>query len=305
MHYKRHKCCPFVRQTWIALAFLLTAIFFMAILQLYPDSLHDYPAECQNLTDIGFIIIPQLSDSWTSIADIWVLSTIGVFVLILIPWVLETPQLVARRWMFLLGILYLLRGITVIDTRYPRLPFKGSNFWPNNPIVGAFAIMIGAHSTATDMVFSGHTVSFILIGSFVSRYTNYGWLSYFVWISNILGIIALLAIREHYTTDIIVAIIITKLAFWVYHLFFDSLYKRFWVSGITIEHTGKLDLVLPAQIQDSIGQTLELDKTVLSSSVVENAVLTKNGKSVQVVRFDPFNGARYQLYKVLKWLDFE
>jgi len=280
-------------------------IFFMAIMQLYPDSIPDYPVVCQNLSDIGFKIIPQLSDDFTQVADIWILATIGVFVFILVPFVLDTPQLVLRRWMFLLGSLYLLRGLTIIDTRYPRLPFKGDKYQPNNPLEGAFMIMVGAKSSATDMMFSGHTINFILVASFVSRYTMYGMFSYFIWIANTLGILSLIAVREHYTSDVVMAIILTKLAFWTYHLFFDSLYKRFWVSGLVIEDTGKIDLVLPAYIKDSIGQKIEIDRHVVSKLLFKNAKLMKNGRNVEVIPLDPFNGFRYQLFKVVKWFDYE
>ena len=277
----------------------------MAIMQLYPDSLPDYPAVCQNVSDLGFILMPHLPKGYAHVADIWVLVTIGVFVLVLVPFVLQFPQLVIRRWMFLLGILYLLRGLTVIDTRYVRLPFFADKYQPSNPIQGAFMIMIGAHSTATDMVFSGHTVNFILIGSFVSRYTNYGMLSYFVWIANILGIFALISIHEHYLTDIVVAIIITKLSFWVYHLFFDSLYKRGWVSGLTIEDIGDFKMILPARIIDSEQQTLVIDESVVSNITVQRGILQRNGRNVSYIHFDPFKSYRYQLWKFLTGLDSE
>jgi len=300
----KHKCCPFIRQTWIALAFLIVAAFFMALLQLYPDSIDDTPALNVTLPDIGFKIIPQLADDFSAVADIWVGVTVVVFLLITV-FILKNPQLVIRRWLFLMAILYSLRGLTVIATRYPRLPFKGERYLPSDPIVGALSIIAGVHSTATDMMFSGHTINFILTASFVSRYTNYSVLSYFFWLSNIFGILALIAVREHYTADIVIAIIIAKLAFWVYHLFFDTLYKRFWVSGIDLENIGNINLVLPAKIQDSAGQTINIDGYIVSHMMMKTAINLNNGKPITYISFDPFNGFRYQLYKVLKWLDYE
>lgn len=303
----KHRCCPFIRQTWIALAFLIVASFFMALLQLYPDSIDDSLALNVTLPDLGFKLIPQLTDDFSAVGDIWVGVTIGAFLLITI-FILDTPQLVIRRWLFLMAILYSLRGLTVITTRYPRLPFKGDRYLPSDPIVGALSIIVGIHSTATDMMFSGHTINFILTASFVSRYTNYGVFSYFYWLSNVLGILALIAIREHYTADIVIAIIITKLAFWVYHLFFDTLYKRFWVSGLDLENTGNINLVLPAKIHDSAGQQINIDGYIVSDMMMKTAINMNNngnGKLIRFISLDPFNGFRYQLYKVLKWLDYE
>lgn len=301
---RKHRCCPFVKQSWIGLGFLILAIFFMAMLQLYPDSIPDYPEACQSLNDFGFNIIPQLNNEFSVAADVMVIVAIASF-LVLTPFVLSNPQLVIRRWFFLLGSLYLFRGLVVIATRYPRLPFKMDKFLPSNPIVGALSILIGAKTTATDIMYSGHTVNFVLTASFVSRYTYYGVFSFFFWIFSVMGMLTLIATREHYTADVLVAFIVSKLAFWCYHLFFDSLYKRFWVSGLELTNTGDVHLTFPIELKDAHGQGLEIEKYMLSDDVIKPGVIRETGQVVEVLRMDPFNGMRSTVYNFLRWLDFE
>jgi hypothetical protein len=282
----------------------LLAIFFMAMLQLYPDSLPDYPAACQTLDDLGFSVIPQITAGWSVLADVMVLVTIALFLLIT-PFLLETPQLVVRRWFLLLGSLYLFRGLTVILTRYPRLPYALDKYQPGNPIVGALSIMIGAKSTATDIMFSGHTVNFTLAASFVSRYTWYGMFSFVFWVYNVLGMLALIATREHYTSDVAVAFIITKLAFWAYHLFFDSLYKRFWVPGLELRDTGDVHLMLPAELVDAAGERVPIEKYMIPDKQIFTGTERRSGRAVEVVRFDPADSMRYEIFKYIRWLDGE
>jgi hypothetical protein len=275
----------------------------MALMQLYQDSIPDYTGNC-TIVDLGFQIVPQLNDKWSAAADIWVFSMIGVFLFILIPFVLETPQLALRRWLYLLGVLYIMRGLVLIDTRYPRLPFKIDKYEPSNPIVGALAILVGAKTTGRDILFSGHTVNFFLIGSFTSRYTRYSILSYFIWAASLLGCLALLATREHYLADIVVAAIITKLAFWVYHFFFDSLYKRFWSPGIVLEGLETRHVTLPAVLEDSRGQMVTIDEHVPTSLV--HYGFKKNGGLTRVLMTDPaVIGRERSFYRALKWLDSE
>jgi len=276
----------------------------MALLQLYPDSLSSYPPECNSLADIGFSIVPHLNDYMGLLADILVLIIIVTF-LILTPFVLETPQLAIRRWLILLALLYTFRGIVVIATRYPRLPYKTESYNPSNPLLGALLILVGAHSTATDIMYSGHTVNFVLAASFVSRYTRYGIFSMFFWLVAIAGLVALVATREHYTADILVGFIVTKLAFWAYHLFFDSLYKRFWVTGLRLENTGPVSMAMPLQITDRFGQKLDVDADMVGPGQLYLGLDDTTGGWINVVKFAPALDMRNEIYRWFEWFDFE
>jgi len=288
----------------MAFGLLLAGVFLMAILQLYPDSIPTYPPECQSLSDIGFSIIPQIDDYMSLLADILVLVTLVSF-LLLTPFALETPQLVIRRWLTLLAIMYTFRGVTVIATRYPRLPYKGNAYQPSNPLLGALLIMTGAHSTAMDIMFSGHTVNFVLAASFVSRYTRYGIFSMLYWLLAVTGMLALVATREHYTADVLVGFLLTKLAFWCYHLFFDSLYHRFWVSGLHIRDTGPGAIMLPAELRGADGASLEVDTEMVNPRQVRVGMDERKGHYVNFVNLQPVPAMRREIYRWFSWYDAE
>jgi hypothetical protein len=301
---KRHKCCPFIFQSWLALAYFLICTFFMTMLQLYVDSLPDYSVSVEPLQDLGFMIIPFIGDSMRLIADVMVLIAIVTFLTIAI-FMLKYPQLIIRRWLILLGTLFLLRGLVLVCDRYPRVPYKADKYQPSNPIVGALSILAGIHSTSTDFMYSGHTVNFVLAASFISRYTYYGIFSFFFWIYCVLGMLALIATQEHYLTDVITGYVITKLAFWCYHLFFDGIYKRFWVSGVEITDTGDVHLVFPIIMTDAMGSTMEINKKMISDEMIGNGRVSHTGQTVKILRMDPVNEMRYEAYKTIKWLDNE
>lgn len=266
----------------------------MAVLQLYSDSIDDYPVVCQNLTDLGFTLIPKLPESWKHVADILVLVVIGSFLTLAAFGVLYTPQLAVRRWMILLGLLYLTRGVAVILTRYPRSPYQTEKYEPANFVIGAFSIMLGLESTATDFMYSGHTVNFILAAEFVSRYTNYGWFSVLFWVVSVFGIVVLIGVGEHYLSDIYMAFVIVKLGFWCYHQFFDSWYKRYWVTGFEVVNTGPGRLSFP--LRDKRGRTI-MAKNVPTA--------TNSGLGRWFVDLDPCKTRRGNLYRVFKHFDAE
>lgn len=205
----------------------------MSFIQLYNDSLPDYPADCSPLQDFGFKVIPFTPElNWNdsvvggSIADIHVIVSIFLF-LVCITFLLDNKQLVLRRWLWIMSIMFFLRTLVTPDTRYPALPFDLARYRPDNWLWGAMLIVAGLHKTATDMLFSGHTSNWIIAASMLSRYSNYSVLSWWFWVWTILGIISLLAVREHYLADVVTAIIVSKLVFWVYHFFFDSHYWQY------------------------------------------------------------------------------
>jgi len=178
-----------------------------------------------------------------------------VTALLLFIFVFPRSQLIIRRFFICYGTVFLFRGFTVMATIYPRLPFKINDFVTGNPLWGAILILTGIRTTARDMMFSGHTAGFIMSASFVGRYTQSGVLRFAYWVFNSLGVVALIAVREHYTADVIVSIIITRLVFVNYHLWMDSQYIRFWKPGIEIVSVKPTRLFPPFLLQDTQGNT--------------------------------------------------
>ena len=314
----------------------------MAMVQLYGDSLPNYDKVCGPLRDLGFDVIPQIGADWggttdySNIADIWIIiSYVSFFVIT--GFMLKRPMLITTRFFWIMSLNFMLRTITIAVTRYPRLPFSSThgNYHPANILWGAILVVSGSRTTQTDMMFSGHTLGFITIASFISRYTNYGIFSIFYWVFNILGILSLISIREHYSADVVVACIVAKFVFWSYHLYLDSQYRRFSVPGI--ELVGEAQFSLPAKLIDSTGNEFRIEPNfwhhhhhhhhtqhnykehiihedgrptlTVTSSVIQDAVVETSAVSQimvpVVVTTTRCSIARYRVYKWLKWLDSE
>lgn len=343
---KKHSCgCPWLPQTWVVLAGFFIVVLLQNMAQQYPDSQPEYPEECQNLSDLGFDIIPFLGVTWlsesgtdfNSIADVWILASLATAALLFL-FVFARTQLIFRRFFICYGTVFLFRGLTVMATVYPRLPFKSNNFVSDNVLWGALLILSGVRTTARDMMFSGHTAGFILSASFVGRYTNSSILRFFYWVFNALGVVALIAVREHYTADVIVSIIVARLVFVNYHLWLDSQYIRFWKPGIEIVSVKPTRLFPPFLLQDSQGNTervevagvsksrlvsqkrnlsvidvnkLEGDNFLVANSVTETIPLkepTPGGIPRSVLTLNTWkftNWTRFRWYSFWHWLDAE
>lgn len=206
----------------------------MSYMQLYPDSLPDYPDECMQLQDFGFKVVPYLGDTfrwmnmtfWSSLSDVWVIVSVVTYLVINVykfrgKTLFFDRQLAFRRFMLILSIVYFLRAIIIPDTRYPGLIHTPERYNPDTWILGAILMMSGIKATGTDFMFSGHTAIWVLTASMVSKYTDYKWGAVVFWIFNGIGVISLMSLEMHYLADIVVSIAITKLVFWCYHLFFD------------------------------------------------------------------------------------
>jgi len=312
----------------------------MAMVQLYGDSLPNYNAVCRPLQDLGFKIIPQLGLDWgggdtdySNVADIWILVAYVSFFLIVL-FLIHNPLLVTRRFFWVMTGNFVLRTLVVGVTRYPRLPFALGNYHPTNFLWGAILVVAGARTTATDIMFSGHTLGFITCASFVSRYMKHSLFSVFYWLFCAIGILSLLAVREHYTADVIVSLFIARLMFSNYHLFLDSEYIRFWKPGlelITIEAPAKI--TLPATIKDGVGNTFRIEPqgwhnhllntvehvihddnnpTLIVPNILIQDALVQDAKKgtqyyVPVVQTNRYigSGARFKIYSFFKWLDGE
>lgn len=203
-------------------------------MQLYPDSLPDYPAECMQLRDFGFKVVPYLGDTfrwmnmtfWSSLSDVWVMASVLIYLAInVFKWKSKTlfsdRQLTFRRFILIITIVYFLRAILIADTRYPGLTHSPERYNPDNWILGAMLMMVGIKATGTDLMFSGHTAIWVITASMVSKYTDYKWGAVVFWIFNGVGIVSLMSLEMHYLADIVASIVISKLVFWCYHLFFD------------------------------------------------------------------------------------
>lgn len=80
-----------------------------------------------------------------------------------------------------------------------------------------------AGTTCGDLIFSGHTVAFMLSALVVRKYTKPMWLEAGVWAFTFCGLLAVITSRLHYTRDVITAILVVTT---VFHLLDKSVFER-------------------------------------------------------------------------------
>jgi hypothetical protein len=200
----------------------------MAMAQLYSDSL---PTTLP-LEDLGFKILPEARHLvwsttcfYATIADVWIAVTYVTFALVLVPFLTDTPWTCKTRFTWCLTAVYALRAITLLCTRYPRFPgVNGPYVLPGADIPwGAILIILGVRTTQTDYMFSGHAVGWALTAMFFWHYRRpksavATVVAVVFWAFNVTGMFLLIAVREHYTADVVVAVTVATLVFNVYHL---------------------------------------------------------------------------------------
>ena len=175
-----------------------------------------------------------------SAADIIVLVSIAIWVTVLLlpPTIFnygyaDQRQLVLRRWMLIWAACYGIRALLVWTTRYPRTPYNQvENYVAANPLLGSLLILTGVRSTQTDFMFSGHTATWTVLTLMAHTYIggNNVFTTLYT-VLNAIGVFMLIAVREHYTADVVVAFFIAKMVFWIYHLVLTKWLHR-WVVAI-------------------------------------------------------------------------
>ncbi|XP_071455791.1 phosphatidylcholine:ceramide cholinephosphotransferase 2-like [Hetaerina americana] len=140
--------------------------------------------------------------------------------------------IVMRRLFLLLGILYLMRSITMYVT---VLPVASQTYYcspkanETSPflvarrvlqLLSGFGLSInGQHTFCGDYIYSGHTVILVMSYLIIREYTPKR--CYLVhWtacLSALTGVIMVLIARGHYTVDVLIAYYITTRLFWIYH----------------------------------------------------------------------------------------
>lgn len=140
--------------------------------------------------------------------------------------------IVMRRLFLLLGILYLMRSITMYVT---VLPVASQTYYcsPKANVTSSFLVVRrvlqllsgfglsinGQHTYCGDYIYSGHTVILVMSYLVIREYTPKR--CYLVhWtacLCALTGVIMVLIARGHYTVDVLIAYFITTRLFWMYH----------------------------------------------------------------------------------------
>jgi hypothetical protein len=221
----------------------------MAMAGLRSDTIPEYPPECAPLVDTGFDIIPRLTtvvwptlSAYATIADVWLVGTYVMFTLFFIPFCTTTPWTAKIRFTLCMAYIFSLRTLTLLCTRYPKVPGIHASYSdvPSIPLA-AVLVVLGVRTTQTDYMFSGHTVGWLMTAMCLWHYrregAQYTVAAIFLWLYNLTGILLLIAVRTHYTSDVLVACFISVLTFTCYHLALKDRHKTYaykfltWVDG--------------------------------------------------------------------------
>lgn len=137
---------------------------------------------------------------------------------------------VMRRFMLLIGTMFMLRCVTMLIT---SLSVPGTHLdcrpMPNATLTSKIertfliwsngGMSLRGVRTCGDYMFSGHTVFVTMYNFFITEYSPHSFhmLHTVTWVMNLFGIFFILAAHEHYSIDVFVAFYITSRLFLYYH----------------------------------------------------------------------------------------
>jgi len=161
---------------------------------------------------VPYVYIPHFPDYFLAVsaitAIIFTLTRSDRFVLL-------------RRFMYCHALLMLMRSITVVATQFPdpNPNCHPTSFGTRIPrgIFEAFNPFFS--TTCGDLMFSGHSVLFVLIYMLIYDYSNRNFFRYISFIWTCLGLLSLIAARYHYTIDVIIGTYLSVRIWRGYHWF--------------------------------------------------------------------------------------
>jgi hypothetical protein len=202
------------------------------------------------LPDLGFEWLPHLREAW--LADAWVGATL---VLTIVRFVITARRMIIfRRFLLILGWMFLLRGVCISVTMLPN-PLAGcvaSTADSGSAFAQGFLIMVLARKTCADVLFSGHTVNLTLAALTWHTYSHIAPIAVggrldsllcgcnavplhgpasaqdlarctivktAAWAAAACGYFVIIATRFHYTIDTLVALVLTVLSWKIFHAY--------------------------------------------------------------------------------------
>lgn len=164
------------------------------------DLLHDAFPRIENYQIVNYLLLTI------------VLCTLLGFLLQSPDWTMR--WIVLRRWLVIMGFIYIFRGICLVATTLPSSRMNDCQP-PEVALHGSaaerfaflFNQIVGGISPCTDNIFSGHTstmMSCVMVWRIHSRLTRpFTWFIYLLFIA---AVLIILFTRFHYTVDVILAI---------------------------------------------------------------------------------------------------
>ncbi|KAJ2567553.1 hypothetical protein GGH12_000246 [Coemansia sp. RSA 1822] len=170
------------------------------------------------LDDIVLDQIPLMTERWITdaVVNSAALIAVGGGMVMARGW--QARLVYLRRIAWMMATLYFLRSITISVT---TLPPSVNNCKPQvahntSELVRIVPLMIsGQLSGCTDKVFSGHTSILMISFLFWTRYARHWAFVAYSAVHTLLGIGCVLAVRLHYSVDVLLAVVLT---FSVHHI---------------------------------------------------------------------------------------
>ncbi|KAJ2124712.1 hypothetical protein IW147_001490 [Coemansia sp. RSA 720] len=172
------------------------------------------------LDDIVLDQIPLMTERWITdaVVNSAALIAVGGGMVMARGW--QARLVYLRRIAWMMATLYFLRSITISVT---TLPPSVNNCKPQvahntSELVRIVPLMIsGQLSGCTDKVFSGHTSILMISFLFWTRYARHWAFVAYSAVHTLLGIGCVLAVRLHYSVDVLLAVVLT---FSVHHMYY-------------------------------------------------------------------------------------
>ncbi|ELP90074.1 hypothetical protein EIN_404780 [Entamoeba invadens IP1] len=189
------------------------------------------------IADVAFDVLPVLSISELpeTLSMIFIITTLIRFFL--------TPYrfVILRRYFFLQGVIYFIRGLCVFTTILPDPSGRKSTVNTNNILLEGFLVLLGVHRIECDMMFSGNAASMVICACLWHHYshrapifdfdilgstpssTPYGYplrmtiVKFAMWGFTLICFVLYIMNRMHYIADIYIGFVFSLFLFKLYH----------------------------------------------------------------------------------------
>ncbi|KAJ1858691.1 hypothetical protein LPJ76_000753 [Coemansia sp. RSA 638] len=234
------------------------------------------------LDDIVLDQIPLMTERWITdaVVNSAALIAVGGGMVMARGW--QARLVYLRRIAWMMATLYFLRSITISVT---TLPPSVNNCKPQvahntSELVRIVPLMIsGQLSGCTDKVFSGHTSILMISFLFWTRYARHWAFVAYSAVHTLLGIGCVLAVRLHYSVDVLLAVVLTFSVHHMYYLLLECAVRqryvglpRHFLHGSTAYSPGSL---ASRQCASSEIDEIELTESEISSTQKRGSVEQK------------------------------
>ena len=181
------------------------------------------------LPDLGFDFADYVTPSLTKLTDFPDTAQTAITVIAVIWLIFDCEKqliaLILRRVLVIQGILCLCRAICLLGTQLPN-PFDSypSEQWCKDYsiFVEAVFVMLRLKVTRTDVFFSGHTMFLVSTALSIEYYIKPGKIRHIfviiLWIAVLFSLYMIIAVKFHYTIDVIIAAALTMMIWKIYHM---------------------------------------------------------------------------------------